>query len=231
MPDPRPRSHRIAPVLILLAASASLASFSHGQGVPATDPLLRLKAGNERFVRAVADHAPVTLPSTPIEGAPTAAVLSCADQRMSPEVIFTAAPGELFVVRSLGEVADRAVVASIEHSVETEHVPLVVVLGHDSCAVVKTATDSRATALSVHIDYLLKAIRAGLPRSGPDQPDVRRAVLANVEQVINDVLGASPSLRTAVQGGRLTVVGAYFDAATGQVVFSEPVGLTITGWH
>ena len=87
MPDPRPRSHRIAPVLILLAASASLASFSHGQGVPATDPLLRLKAGNERFVRAVADHAPVTVPSTPVEGAPTAAVLSCADQRMSPEVM------------------------------------------------------------------------------------------------------------------------------------------------
>ena len=59
----------------------------------------------------------------------------------------------------------------------------------------------------------------------------RRAVLANVEQVINDILGASPSLRQAVQGGRLTVVGAFYDAPTGQVVFSEPVGLTVTGWH
>lgn len=231
MPDLRPRSHRVTPVLILLAASASLASFSHGQGAPATDPLLRLKAGNERFVRAVADHSPIALPSAPVEGAPTAAVLSCADQRVAPEAIFAAAPGELFVVRSLGEVADRAVVASLEHAVDSEHVPLVVVLGHDSCSVVKAAADTKTPALSVHIDYLLKAIRAGLPHSGSDAQDVRRAVLANVEQVINDVLGASPSMRTAVQGGRLTVVGAYFDAATGQVVFSEPVGLTITGWH
>lgn len=231
MPDLRPRSHRLAPVLIVLVASASLASFSHGQGVPATDPLLRLKAGNERFVRAVAEHAPVTLPSTPVEAPPMATILSCADQLVAPEVIFTAAPGELYVVRSLGAVADRAVVASLEHSVDSGKVPLVVVLGHDSCAVVKAATDTHTTALSAHVDYLIKAIRAGLPRSGPDAQDVRRAVLANVEQVINDVLGASPSLRTAVQGGRLTVVGAYYDAATGQVVFSEPVGLTITGWH
>ena len=126
-------------------------------------------------------------------------------------------------------VADRAVVASIEHSVEAAHVPLVVVLGHDSCSAVKAAADTRTTALSAHVDYLLKAIRAGLPRSGPEQQDVRRAVLSNVEQVINDVLGASPSLRTAVQGGLLTMVRAYYDAATGVVVFSEPVGLTNTG--
>ena len=231
MPDLRARSRRLSPVLVVLVASASLASFSHGQGVPAADPLLRLKAGNERFVQAVAAHAAVTLPSTAAAGGPIATVLSCADQRVAPEVLFTAAPGELFVVRSLGEVADRAVVASIEHSVDAEHVPLVVVLGHDNCSVVKAAADTKTTALSAHVDYLLKAIRAGLPRTGGEQQDVRRAVLANVEQVINDILGASPSLRQAVQGGRLTVVGAFYDAAAGQVVFSEPVGLTVTGWH
>lgn len=232
MQDPRSGLWRVARALAAVLAYLVLASFSaRDEGVAAASAsvaLQRLQAGNDRFVRAVAGGE---LPSLPPAGeaSPLAAVLSCADARTAPEIVFGMAPGDLFVVRSLGQVVDRAIVGSLEHAVETLHVPALVVMGHDACSAVAAATDPPANALSAHLDYLVKAIRAGLPRGAVDQQDVRAAVLANVEQVINDLLGASPALRSAVESGRVTVAGAYYESGTGKVVFSAPLGRT-TSW-
>lgn len=224
----RPRAGRRVQVALAALAYASLASFTHAPADPVrpgVEALAGLRAGNERFVhaqRAEAGQAPAA--------APAAMVLSCADMRMAPEIIFDTAPGELFVVRSLGQVVDRSVTASLEHGGEVLHLPLLVVMGHDHCAAVTAAAEPPATALSAHLEFLVKAIRAGLSRTPAEQQDVRAAVLANVEQVINDLLGASALLRTGVQSGRLQVVGAYYDSGTGQVVFSEPVNPAMS-WH
>jgi len=221
---------RAARVFVPAGMYVMLASFSPVAAAPepAVPPLARLKAGNERFVRG-AQGAGLPTPSSRQamtgDEHPFAMVLSCADSRVPPELVFGAGIGDLFVVRALGEVVDRSVMASLEHGAAELHVPLLVVMGHESCAAVRAAHDG-TQAESAHLEYLFKAIRAGAPRSSSEQKDLRAAILTNVEQVINDVVSGSPALRAAVTNGRLQIVGAYYEISTGNVVFSEPVDAT-----
>ena len=99
-----------------------------------------LKEGNERFVAGKPEH-----PSQSIEDRarlaagqqPTAVVFGCADSRVAAEIIFDQGLGDMFVVRTAGHVIDSAVLGSIEYAVAVLNVPLIVVLGHDSCGAVK----------------------------------------------------------------------------------------------
>ena len=209
---------------LLLGAAGSAQPDSPGLA------LGRLKAGNDRFVKNAS--APVALGAPTREAAakaqaPVAMVLSCADARVPPEFVFNTGLGELFVVRALGSVADRAVVASLEYGASALHVPLLVVMGHESCDVVRDAA-SGGEGAGPNQQFLLKAIRAGTDRTPGEHKDLRAAVLANIEQVINDVLAGSDVLRQAVNAGRLHVVGAYYELASGRVVFSEPVTVAAT---
>jgi len=228
-------SARAARAFVLAGMYLTLASLSPATAAPEppASPLARLRAGNERFVRG-AEGAALPAPETRramTDGEhPYAMVLSCADSRVSPELVFGAGVGDLYVVRTLGQVSDRAVLASLEHGAGALHVPLLVVMGHESCAVVKSAHDG-THASSAHIEHVYKAIRAGSPHTAAEQHDLRAAILGNVEQVINDVLSGSPALRAAVTGGHLQVVGAYYEVGTGAVVFSEPVGAATATAH
>lgn len=76
---------------------------------------------------------------------PFALIFGCADSRVAAEIIFDRGLGDLFVVRTAGHVADNAVLGSIEFGVEVLEIPLVIVLGHDSCGAVR-ATMERTTA-------------------------------------------------------------------------------------
>ena len=99
-----------------------------------------LKEGNERFVAGKPEH-----PSQSIEyraalaegQKPTAVLFGCADSRVAAEIIFDQGLGDMFVVRTAGHVIDSAVLGSIEFAVTVLNVPLIVVLGHDSCGAVK----------------------------------------------------------------------------------------------
>ena len=95
--------------------------------------LNRLKYGNGRFAEGNATH--------PRQGSerrkeldtgqhPFAAILSCVDSRVPPELVFDAGLGDLFVIRSAGQVLDQAVLGSVQYGVHELHVPLVLVLGH-----------------------------------------------------------------------------------------------------
>ncbi len=184
----------------------------------------QLRAGNARFVRGAL--APVPLATGPRQtlagGPPQVMVLSCADARVPSEYIFNTGPGELFVVRTAGAVVDKSVMASLEYGVHRLHIPLLVVMGHESCDVVQTALGAEQAGPS-NLDFVVAHIRAGLQHGPADRKDLRSAVLANVEQVINDAL-RSDVLRAATSGGQLQVVGAYFELDSGRVVFSEPIG-------
>lgn len=190
----------------------------------------RLKAGNERFAANAPSPVAVGAPTRQALAqthAPFAMVLSCADARVPPEIVFNTSLGDLFVVRSLGGVADRAVIGSLEHGAARLHAPLLVVMGHESCDVVREATGP-GDGSGPNQQYLWKAIRAGITRPAGEQQELRAAILANIEQATNDVLAGSELLRQAVSGGRLQVVGAYYELASGRVIFSEPVTATAT---
>ena len=99
-----------------------------------------LKEGNERFIAGAAEH-----PDQSVEHRagltsgqqPFAAVLGCSDSRAPVEIIFDQGLGDLFVIRTAGQVLDAAVLGSLEFGVGVLQVPLIVVLGHRSCGAVK----------------------------------------------------------------------------------------------
>ncbi|MGW0007775.1 carbonic anhydrase [Nocardia grenadensis] len=104
-----------------------------------------LREGNERFVNGTLLH--------PSQGAadraklvagqhPTAVLFGCGDSRVAAELIFDQGLGDMFVVRTAGHVIDAAVLGSIEYGVGVLDVPLIVVLGHDSCGAVKATLDA-----------------------------------------------------------------------------------------
>jgi carbonic anhydrase len=204
-----------------------MAGQSDAADAPA-DALARLKSGNARFVANASEALPITAPrrAALAQGqSPFASVLSCADSRVPPEVVFHTGLGDLFVVRSAGHVSDRSVLASLEYGAEHLHTPLLVVMGHESCGAVKAAVDTPAsTSLGPNLDYLLKAIRPAVARSAnqPAEIRLRAAILANVEETINQLLEASQLLKRMAENQQLVLVGAYYELASGRVYFSEP---------
>lgn len=102
----------------------------------------RMLAGNHRFTEGKLEH-----PNRSVEAReavidthePDAAVLSCSDARVSPDIIFDAGIGDLFTVRTAGQVIDDAVIASLEYAVDVLGVRLLVVLGHQNCGAIKQA--------------------------------------------------------------------------------------------
>lgn len=102
----------------------------------------RMLAGNRRFTEGKLEH-----PNRSVEARkavidthePDAAVLSCSDARVSPDIIFDAGIGDLFTVRTAGQVIDDAVIASLEYAVDVLDVRLLVVLCHQNCGAIKQA--------------------------------------------------------------------------------------------
>src|SRR6186713_1394365 len=219
---------RLALYLALTAAmSLGAAGRSDAADAPA-DAIARLKSGNARFVANASEALPITAPrrAALVQGqSPFASVLSCSDSRVPPEVIFHTGLGDLFVVRAAGHVSDRSVLASLEYGAEHLHTPLLVVMGHESCGAVKAALDTPAsTSLGPNLDYLLKAIRPAVARSAnqPAEVRLRAAILANVEETINQLLETSQLLKRMAENQQLVIVGAYYELASGRVYFSEP---------
>ena len=150
-------------------------------------------------------------------------VFSCADSRVPPEHVFNAGLGDLFVIRAAGEVVDRSVLATIEYGAEHLHIPLLVVMGHESCGAVKAAAEDTGGPRSANLDYMLKAIQAARSQLPKERDDIKALVLANVEQAINDAITKSPVVQHLVDTGSLQIVGAYYELASGRVTFSAPV--------
>jgi carbonic anhydrase len=220
---------------IALAALAGVASttVSAGSADPAgTESLAKLKAGNAKFVAKPEDAFSVKADrrAALAEGqTPFATILSCADSRVPPEIVFRVGLGDLFVVRAAGNVTDRAILASVEYATEHLHVPLIVVMGHESCGAVKAAAETPATkSLGPNLDYLLKAIRPSVAatKATPAAERLRAAILANVEETLNDMITGSAILKDAGRTGHVGFVGAYYELSSGKVHFSEPVNLS-----
>ncbi len=211
---------------MVIGAFVSLASLTPLSAAPEpASPLARLKAGNDRFVKGAQSSAPLGTTARQAltkEEHPFAMVLSCADSRVPPEYIFNAGLGDLFVVRAAGQVVDRSVLASLEYGAERLHVPLLVVMGHESCSAVKAAVDAERGE-GPNLEYLVSHIRAGISHNPSERQDLRGAILANVEQVINDAMSGSQILKQAATSGHLQVVGAYYELGSGTVIFSDPV--------
>jgi carbonic anhydrase len=225
--------NRTATLAILFALGIHMAA--NGAASTPAESVARLKAGNARFAANPSEALPVDAASRAALAkgqTPFATVVSCADSRVPPEVIFRAGLGELFVIRAAGHVADHSVLASVEYAAEHLHVPLIVVMGHEMCGAVKAAVETPAgTSLGPNLDYLVKAIRPAVARTAghASATRLRAAILENVEETINDLLTKSAILRHLSSTDQVKLVGAYYELASGRVHFSEIVHVPATG--
>lgn len=149
---------------------------------------------------------------------PRVAILSCADSRVPPELIFNRSIGDLFIVRAAGNIADDFGVASLEYAVANGWTKLLVVLGHTDCGAVKEAlTPRHDPPLTPALDILLARIRASFVGIPFDPKNLHAATEANTRSSAAHLLADSELLRMAVTENRVMVVTAMYDLKTGVV--------------
>jgi carbonic anhydrase len=188
----------------------------------------RLIAGNERYVEGTPAHPDQSLTRRKKLGQgqkPFVAVLSCADSRVPPEIVFDHGLGDLFVVRSAGQVLDRAVLGSLQFGVGELGIPLIVVLGHTKCGAVKAtveAMEKKSAPSGTDIDALVAAIIPSVKEAeeaGIEAADlVGAAIEFNVEAVVQQ-LESAKVLLAAQKKRELKILGAVYDVETGEVDF------------
>lgn len=186
--------------------------------VPALEALDRLKAGNARFVAgARLDAAQERFQEIdPEVQRPFAAILSCSDSRVPPEIVFDHSFGDLFVIRVAGNVAAETQLASIEFAVAAFGTRLVVVMGHAHCGAVKAARAAGDGADSMAARHIVAPVRRNieaLPKGASLDEAIRTNALASVEAI-----KAVPTLAPYLADG-LQVVGAEFSFEHGRVEF------------
>jgi carbonic anhydrase len=181
--------------------------------------LRELRAGNRRYVaaRVVRPHQNAARRALVAKGQhPFAVVIGCADSRVPPEIVFDQGLGDLFVVRVAGNIADDAVLGSVEYAVEHLGARLIVVLGHERCGAVQAALQGGETP--GHVAALVEAIGPAVDAVRGQPGDVLdRAVKANVGRVVGEVKSSKPVLAPLVEAGKVRVVGGYYHLASGAV--------------
>jgi carbonic anhydrase len=201
--------------------------------MPNTSPVTAwkaLKEGNERFVAGEPEHPSQSIADRARLAAsqqPSTVVFGCADSRVAAEIIFDQGLGDMFVVRTAGHVIDSAVLGSIEYAVTVLNVPLIVVLGHDSCGAVK-ATLSAIDDGVVPGGY----VRDIVERITPSVLQGRHAGLTRVDEFetrhVNDTVThlrvRSASIAERLAAGTVAIVGLTYHLADGRVVLRDYLG-------
>jgi carbonic anhydrase len=207
--------------LVVLVASLQAIAYAAGPitNISADEALARLKAGNERFVAGQVIHpnAGAERRAEVAKGQkPFAIVVGCSDSRVGPEVVFDQGLGDLFVVRTAGNVVDDVALGSIEYAAEHFGVPVIYVLGHTRCGAVAAAVAGGEAP--GHVGSIVEKIKPAVEETKGEKGDaVDNAVRANVRNVVNQLRGAGPILSGLVKSGKLRVVGGCYDLETGRV--------------
>ena len=206
--------------------------FANEDSVLATSVLNAMLAGNRKFADGNSAFAGVNSESRMklIDGQhPGAVVLSCADSRVAPEFIFDAGLGDIFSVRTAGEVLDDAVIASLEYAVSDLGVKVLVVLGHEHCGAVQSVLPNVQKLVSEYgedkTSEIIESSESILLRSlGPaalagveenlDTDDIERIHVSNI---LAEICEKSQIIREAVFKDALMLVGARYRMSDGLV--------------
>ena len=193
------------------------------QNVVSPDASLELLTkGNKRYVGGVARRHDFKSEREALVGGqnPYAGILSCADSRIAPEYAFDSARGDLFVCRVAGNFANDDTIASMEYAVAILSVPLIMVLGHDACgaidATIKSLKDN--TTLPGHLPSLVTSLAPAVKAvSGKPGDQLDNAIRQNVIDNVAKLKSATPILNSAVEKGKLKVVGGIYRLKDGRV--------------
>lgn len=213
------RSRYLSFLITCALVISGVASAQQKPSSPGADQLWNdLLAGNERYVAG--KPAPKNFPARRTELAdhqnPKVVVLGCADSREPPEILFDKNLGDLFVIRSAGNFADRNGIASIEYTVEHLGSTLLVILGHSQCGAV-TAACSGSKMPTPNLQSLVDSIAPSCQKPSAGTDALELSVEKNVQRSGDDLLAHSAFLRDKVKEGKLTVIHAVYDLKTGRV--------------
>lgn len=213
-----------------LAAGLQTARAAGGSTTTMTsaEALGALKAGNWSFVNEpevcvrkledrraeVAEHQ-----------APWASILSCADSRVPPELIFGGlALGELFVARNAGNLADKGVIGTLEYGAAVLGSPLIVVLAHTRCGAVDAAckvVTNNATYPGLIGPMINPIIPAALAVRDKPGDFVTNAAEESARRTAKGLASLSTILSEAVSAGRVKIVSGIYDLASGEVTYFD----------
>ncbi len=185
-------------------------------GLSPDDALKRLMDGNARYaagkLTSFQEDLQLLKQRTAEKQEPFAAVLSCADSRVPVEIAFDQTIGHVFVTRVAGNIVTPEIIGSLEYGVAVLGAPVLVVLGHGSCGAVSATI--AAKDVPGQISTLYRSIRPAVDQAGSD---LEAAIRANARIHARLLQEASTVIAGAVKQGRLKVVAAYYDLATGVV--------------
>ncbi len=183
--------------------------------------LERLKAGNARFAANEMKERDwsAKVVATASGQFPYAAILACMDSRAPVEVVFDQGLGDVFGIRVAGNVVNDDELGSLEYALKVG-AKLIVVLGHTDCGAVKGAIDDvKLGNLTGLLAKIHPAVAAAGCRSSKDDACATKVAEMNVSQSMKEIRARSPYLRKYLDEGKVKLVGAMYDVATGRVTF------------
>ncbi|HEY1855156.1 MAG TPA: carbonic anhydrase [Solirubrobacterales bacterium] len=218
-----------AAVAVGPAAAAEALTRAGGGNAPhpktPTEALRLLQAGNKRYRQEklqLRDYSPVG-ERRAAEQKPFAAIITCADSRISPELVFDVERGNLFVSRIAGNSIDTGTLGSTEYAVAVLGVKLVMVLGHSNCGAIKaaisTVTEGKSFppaqygAIGEFVDLLVPTVKS-LPAA---ERTLGRCVPANAIAQAQKLEATGPIVAPAVASGKLRIVAGVYNIANGAV--------------
>jgi carbonic anhydrase len=188
-------------------------------------PLEKLKTGNERFLKGNGIHPDQTLEKIrELKSGqhPFAVIVSCSDSRVPPEIIFDQGLGDIFSIRTAGNVIGDYELGSIEYAVEHLGCKLVLILGHKNCGAIDAYLHAENEHHKNHIqniiDYISEEEEEKLVHDSlKTNPDL--AIRANIKHGVNFLSNSEPVLKKLVSQGKVVISGAYYDIDNGKITF------------
>ena len=187
------------------------------------DALKRLMEGNARYAANTPNERDFSAGRAARAQAqyPIAAILSCADSRVAPELTFDQAPGDLFVVRVAGNIVTPDLLASLEYGVQFLGAPLILVLGHSGCGAVDAAIKVLKTnaVLPGKLPQLVSAIKPAVVAVEKAQNGtlLDNAIAENVRRQVARLKSSQPVIAKSYASRKIDIVGGVYDIATGKV--------------
>jgi carbonic anhydrase len=194
--EPQPTANSNAPLEKLLKGNQRFASFH---------PVHPDETANRRKEISTAQH-------------PFAAIVCCSDSRVPPELLFDQGLGDVFVIRTAGNVISGVELGSIEYAVEHLGVKLVMVLGHEKCGAVKAFVDGEEA--SGHIKDIVDSIKEEEEIQAVAKDNSNRlddCVKANVLHGVHQLETQSEIIKEKEHKHELQIVGARYDLDDGKV--------------
>lgn len=207
---------------MLVPSSGALAQSAP---VSPADAAARLMDGNARYVAGTPRNNDYSIGRVEraLGQTPFASIVSCADSRVAPELLFDQGPGDLFVIRVAGNFVNEDGLASLEFGSAVLGSQLILVLGHSACGAIQATIDvvENGTELPGHLPALAAALRPGVEKAIAEDPApadlLAAATIENVRVNVANLKAANPILADLVANGKLDVLGGIYDIATGKV--------------